>query len=64
MMPNLNVAVSLHLVNNSIQTKEAALSQTITKKNDVYKVDASNLGVQVTQQRMYTGSNHALWQYY
>lgn len=46
MMPSLNVAFPLHLVNNCIQAKEAPLSQTITKKNDVNKVDASNLGMQ------------------
>lgn len=46
-MPSLDVAFPLHLVNNCIQAQEAPLSHTIIKKNDVNKVDASDLGIQV-----------------
>lgn len=45
-MPSLDVAFPLHLVNNCIQAEEAQ-SRTIIKKNDVNKVDASDLGIQV-----------------
>lgn len=47
MVPSLDVAFPLHLVNNYIQAEEAPLSRTITKKNDVSKVEARDLGIQV-----------------
>lgn len=47
MVPSLDVAFPLHLVNNCIQAEEAPLSRTITKKNDASKVEARDLGIQV-----------------
>lgn len=45
MVPSLDVAIRLHLVNNRTRAEEAPLSRTITKKNDVNKVAASDLGI-------------------
>lgn len=47
MVPSLDVAFPLHLVNNCSRAEEAPLSRTITKKNDVSKADGSDLGIQV-----------------
>ncbi len=45
-VPSLDVAIPLHLVNNCVRAEEAPLSPTIIKKNDVNKAHASDLGIQ------------------